>query len=224
MIKPPPICQILDETAEAAVLQKASDLLLQGGVIVCATDTGYLLGVNGLNPEAIQKVYQIKGRAFNKPLHLVIADLAMANTLAEIDDRAERLIRCFLPGPLTLILKKKPLVPASLVSGLGNVGLRIPDNTFLLRLVKTAGIPITATSANRSGFATPYTVAQVLHELGEAAQAVDLIIDQGETRHGSPSTILDLTQNALRILREGPITSEMLQTALKIRDTQSAAL
>ena len=210
MLTTPPICPVLDETVVEAVLQQAAELLLQGGVVVCATDTGYLLGVNGLNPDAIQKVYQIKGRTFDKPLHLVVADLEMAKTLAEVDDRAEQIMQRFFPGPLTLILKKKPIVPDSLVSGLDNVGLRIPENEILLRLVQTAGVPITATSANRSGFGTPYNVEQVLTELGEAVQWVDLIIDQRETRHGSTSTILDLTRTPPAILRQGPITQEML--------------
>lgn len=205
-----PICPVLDDTAVEPVLQQAAELVLQGGVVISATDTGYLLGVNGLNPDAIQKVYQIKGRDFDKPLHLVVADLEMARTLAEVDERAEQIMQQFLPGPLTLILKKKPIVPDSLVSGLDSVGLRIPENDVLLRLVRAAGLPITATSANRSGFGTPYSVEQVLTELGEAVQWVDLIIDQGETRHGSPSTILDLTGTPPVILREGPITREML--------------
>ena len=220
MIEMPRICQILDTTTEETALQQASAILQRGGVVVCATDTGYLLGVNGLNPGAIQKIYQIKGRAFDKPLHLVAADLRMVKILAEVDERAEQIMQYFWPGPLTLILKKKPLVPDSLVSGLANVGLRIPDNAFLLRLVQMAGVPITATSANRSGYNTPYTIEQVLTELGEAVRHVDLFIDQGETRHGSPSTIFDLTRTPPQILRNGPITWEMLQTAWKIRDTQ----
>jgi len=222
MIENLPIYQILDKTTEEVVLQKASDILQRGGVVVCATDTGYLLGVNGLNPEAIQKIYQIKGRAFNKPLHLVAADLSMVKTLAEVNEKAEWIMQQFWPGPLTLILKKKPIVPDSLVSSLANVGLRIPDNAFLLRLVQMAGVPITATSANRSGLNTPYTITQVLSELGEAVKSVDLLIDQGETRHGSPSTILDLTRTPPQILRNGPITWEMLKTAWKIQDTQPA--
>lgn len=222
MIESFPICQIFDKTTEETVLHKASAILQRGGVVVCATDTGYLLGVNGLDSEAILKIYQIKGRAFDKPLHLVAADRGMVNTLAEVDEKAEQIMQQFWPGPLTLILKKKPVVPDSLVSGLKNVGLRMPDNAFLLRLVQMAAVPITATSANRSGFNTPYTVEQVLSELGEAIQFVDLIIDQGETRHDSPSTILDLTRTPPQILRNGPITWEMLQTAWQIRDTQPA--
>jgi L-threonylcarbamoyladenylate synthase len=210
MKRQPQIYPLTDATSEEIIIQKASAILNNGGVIVCATDTGYLLGVDGLNPEAIWKIYQIKGRSFDKPIHLVVADMAMAKMLADISQEAERVFQHFLPGPLTLVVKKKPIVPDLLVSGLESVGLRMPDNDFLLRLVKTAGKPVTATSANRSGKSTPYTVEQVLAELGAAVAYVDLIIDQGATLHAMPSTILDLSQKPPKILRAGPITAEML--------------
>ena len=209
-MKQPQIYQLTEMTSAEAILPKATAILHHGGVIVCATDTGYLLGVDGLNPAAIRKIYAIKGRAFDKPIHLVVADLAMARALAEFDAEAERIFQRFLPGPLTLILKKQPVVPDALVGGLTSVGLRMPANEFLLRLVQSAGMPITATSANRSGNATPFTVAQVLAELGEAAAQVELIIDQGATQHALPSTILDLSRQPPQILRAGPLTAAML--------------
>ncbi len=209
-MKQPRICKVTDAAFTENIIQEASDLVRQGGVVVCATDTGYLLGVDGLNTNAIQSVYRIKGRSFNNPLHLVVADLNMARKLAYVDRHVERIFQQFLPGPLTVILKKKPVVPNLLVSGLESVGLRIPQNMFLLRLVKAADTPITATSANRSGFTTPYTVEEVLTELDRAATHVDLIIDQGETQHAMPSTILDMTHIPPNILREGPISADML--------------
>lgn len=210
----PQIDRLTDLTS-AEILRKASDILKDGGVIVCATDTGYLLGVDGLNTTAIRKIYDIKGRSFDKPIHLVVADIAMARTLADLNQDAEHVFQHFMPGPLTLVVKKKPIVPDLLVSGLNSVGLRIPNNEFLLHLVKETGKPITATSANRSGKSTPYTIDQVLEELGNAVGHVDLIIDQGETRHVQPSTILDMSQTPPNILREGPITLEMLSEVLR---------
>jgi L-threonylcarbamoyladenylate synthase len=207
----PPILQITNDSSDKLVIEKAVNILRQGGAIVCATDTGYLLGVDGLNVEAVKKVYAIKGRDFNKPIHLVTADIEMARELVEIDAQAERLFQQFLPGPLTLILKKKPKVPELLVSGLQGLGVRIPENPFLLELVKQAGCPITATSANRSGQATPFSVEEVSQELGDAVKFVDLIIDQQSTQHAMPSTILDLTVQAPRVLRPGPIDEEVLR-------------
>jgi len=210
-MKHPRIFKITDEASTEKMIQQASELLRHGGVVVCATDTGYLLGVDGLNTKAIEKVYLIKGRSFNKPIHLVVSDIKMAKKLAYMDHHAERIFEQFFPGPLTVILKKKPVVPNLLAGGLESVGLRIPRNEFLLRLVKAADTPVTATSANRSGHATPYTVEQVLTELDAAAEFVDLLIDQGATQHASPSTILDMTRTPPRILREGPITANMLR-------------
>jgi L-threonylcarbamoyladenylate synthase len=209
MSQPPRIEPLTDVTVER-IQAKACAILRQGGVIVCATDTGYLLGVDGLNPEAIRKIYAIKGRAFAKPIHLVVADLAMAQTLAELPPVAEQIFQRFLPGPLTLVVKRKPVIPDLLVGGLPTIGLRLPANEFLLCLVKAVGVPITATSANRSGNATPYTIPQVLAELDDAVAHVDLLIDQGETQHALPSTILDLTQEPPQVLRDGPITAAML--------------
>ena len=206
----PRICKILDATTRESVLREASDILQKGGVLVCATDTGYLLGVDGLNPAAIRKIYRIKGRSFDKPIHVVVSDLPMARKLVSMDAQAQQIFQRFLPGPLTLIVKKKALVPDLLVSGLEGLGLRIPQNAFLLQLVKMSAVPITATSANRSGCGTPYSVEQALAELGTAAEYVDLFIDQGATQHAMPSTILDLTRIPPKILREGPITRSML--------------
>ncbi len=207
----PLIRQVTQSSLDELIIEKAAHILQQGGAVVCATDTGYLLGVDGLNVEAVKKVYAIKGRDFNKPIHLVVADIEMARRLAEIDSQAETIFQHFLPGPLTLVLKKKPLVPELLVSGLPGLGLRIPENAFLLKLVRQAGCPITATSANRSGQATPFSVDEVLQELGDAVSYVDLIIDQQTTQYAMPSTILDLTCRPPRILRQGPVSEEMLR-------------
>jgi L-threonylcarbamoyladenylate synthase len=206
----PHILTPTDAASHEASLQQASDIISRGGVIVCATDTGYLLGVDGLNTHAVQKIYQIKGRSFDKPIHLVVSDLEMAKMLAEFTPQAEAFFTQLLPGPLTLILKKTARVPEILVSGLPTIGLRMPEGEWLLELVRRTGTPITATSANQSGKASPFTTKEVLTELGEAVGYVDLIIDHGQTPHTTPSTLLDLTSVPPRILREGPVTRRML--------------
>lgn len=214
------ILQLTDPASSGTILRQAVQLIHQGGVVVCATDTGYLLGVDGLNPEAIRKIYAIKGRSFDKPIHIVVSDLTMAKRVGAIDPQAEALFRRFLPGPLTLVVKKQPIVPEILVSGRDTVGLRIPENDFLLQLVQLVDTPLTATSANRSGLATPYTVEQVQQELGMALQYVNLIVDQGPTPHARPSTILDLTRQPPQILRSGPISAAQLADALGIQNLE----
>ncbi len=206
----PPILTPIDAASEAASLDTACNIIRQGGVIVCATDTGYLLGADGLNTAAVRKIYQIKGRSFDKPIHLVVADFTMARTLAEFTPETEDIFHRLLPGPLTLIVKKTPRVPEILVSGLPTIGLRMPEGEWLLELVRRTGTPITATSANQSGKASPFTVQEAIRELGDSVKYVDLIVDHGRTPHNRPSTLLDLAEHPPRIVREGPVTHEML--------------
>jgi len=209
-----PILTPTDIASQVASLETACTIIQQGGVIVCATDTGYLLGTDGLNPDAVRKIYQIKGRSFDKPIHLVVADVEIAKTLAEFTPETEGIFRRLLPGPLTLILKKTPLVPEILVSGLSTIGLRMPEGEWLLELARRAGTPITATSANQSGNASPFTAQAAIRELGDSVKHVELIVDHGRTPHSTPSTLLDLTQSPPSILREGPVTRAMLSAIL----------
>jgi len=177
---------------------------------VCPTDTGYLLGGDGLREEVVRKIFAMKGRSFNKPIHLVVSDLEMARRLSFWNEGAEKLCKEFLPGPLTLVLKKREIVPDLLVSGTGKVGLRMPGNRIPMELAAAAQAPITATSANRSGKDSPFTVEEVLQQLEGGLEDVSLILDQGETSYRMPSTLVDLTDPAPRILREGPISAQQI--------------
>ncbi len=213
MIRQPPIkdCRY---GLDPQILQEAAEILRKGGIVVCPTDTGYLLGGDGLREEVIRKIFEIKGRSFNKPIHLVVSDKEMAQRLAVWNEKAEKLFRELLPGPLTLILKKKEIVPDLLVSGTGKIGLRMPGNKLVLQLVAVAGVPITATSANSSGKESPFTVEEVLQQLGEGLERVDLILDQGETLYRRSSTIVDISEETPKVLREGPIPTQQIFTIL----------
>jgi L-threonylcarbamoyladenylate synthase len=213
MIQQPPIrdCRY---GLDPRILQEAAEILRKGGIVVCPTDTGYLLGGDGLREEVIRKIFEIKGRSFNKPIHLVVSDKEMAQRLAVWNEKAEKLFRELLPGPLTLILKKKEIVPDLLVSGTGKIGLRMPGNNLVLQLVAAAGVPITATSANSSGKESPFTVEEVLQQLEEGLERVDLILDQGETLYRRSSTIVDISEEMPKVLREGPISTQQIFTIL----------
>ncbi|HWP46492.1 MAG TPA: L-threonylcarbamoyladenylate synthase [Candidatus Limnocylindrales bacterium] len=213
MIRQPPIrdCRY---GLDLQILQEAVEILREGGIVVCPTDTGYLLGGDGLREEVIRKIFEIKGRSFNKPIHLVVSDKEMAQRLAVWNEKAEKLFRELLPGPLTLILKKKEIVPDLLVSGTGKIGLRMPGNNLVLQLVAAAGVPITATSANSSGKESPFTVEEVLQQLEEGLERVDLILDQGETLYRRSSTIVDISEETPKVLREGPISPQQIFTIL----------
>ncbi len=193
----------------------AASLLLAGKIVIYPTDTTYAIGVNALNPTAIEALFQLKGRAADKPIHVVIANILAAENIAVLNQAAKLLANKYLPGPLTLIMQKKEIVPATLVGGLKTLGIRIPDNKVCLNLAHKAGIPFTTTSANISGGENPYSVDDVVEQFGSKIELVDLIIDQGPLLQKPPSTVLDLTTPYPQILRDGPISGAKLLMELK---------
>ncbi len=186
--------------------------LAEGGIIVYPTDTFYGLGASGFMPDAIEKIYGIKQRSAAKPLSLVVSDMAMLSAVAHaFPPSLEDLAAAFWPGPLTLILTASSSLPPALLGPSGTIGVRIPRHVWLRRLVHEAGFPLTATSANLSGEPESADPSPVIRMFDGR---VDMIIDGGCTPGGRPSTILDLTGVAPRILREGAIPRAQLQAYL----------
>ena len=184
-------------------------ILRKDGVVVYPTDTFYGLGVNCYSPSAISRAYGLKKRDPAKPLSVVISDREMIHSVAiDIPSLFESLEAEFWPGPLTLVLHANPLIPDVLLGFQKTIGVRLPDHTWLRGLVKTAGFPITATSANLAGKAEisdPVKAIQVFQG------KVDCIVDGGITRGGSSSTVVDMTKEKPSILREGAIPSHQLE-------------
>lgn len=204
--------QIDPNNPNLETLKKAMDVLTQGGLIVYPTDTAYGLGANALNEDAIKKMYDIKGRDFSKPTHVVVKDWQMIEELCFINERARKLYDAFLPGPLTLILPKHPNVSNILTANLPTIGVRIPKSLITIQLSNNLRFPFTTPSANRSGEPTPYSIEEVKKVLD--IEKVDLILDAGELPRITPSTIVDLSTEELRIVREGPITREEIENTL----------
>ncbi|MEK7509378.1 MAG: L-threonylcarbamoyladenylate synthase [Patescibacteria group bacterium] len=199
---------------DLAAVAKAADVLARGGVILYPTDTLYGLGADALSDEAVAKVRAIKGRDEKKPIHAIVADLGMAAKYAEVSEAARKLAQKFLPGPLTLILKKKSGIEASIAKGMDTFSIRIPDNQFCLDLAKAFGKPFTTTSANTAGMQPERSVKKILTQLGENAQRIDLVIDAGELPKRQPSTVVDVSSGEVKVLREGAIpASQLLQTS-----------
>lgn len=196
-------------------IKKAVETLEQGGIIAYPTDTAYGLGVDATNTEAIKSLFELKGRNAEKAMHVTVSDIDMAGTYAEITPDAEKLAEAFLPGPLTLVLRKKETIPDVLVGGKNTVGIRIPKNDTALAIVRLLKKPITATSANISGGDTSYSTTAVRESLGEKSDRVDVYVDDGTLPRIAPSTLVDLTQEEPIILREGPITREQILDVLK---------
>ncbi|GAP15214.1 tRNA threonylcarbamoyl adenosine modification protein, Sua5/YciO/YrdC/YwlC family [Longilinea arvoryzae] len=191
-------------------LPRALEILQAGGVIAFPTDTVYGLGCRVDLSQSIDRIYQIKERDQAKAIPVLIGDVAhLARVSAGLGDTARKLAACFWPGALTLVVPRNPGLPANL-SQLPTIGVRMPDHSFALTLLRSAG-PLATTSANLSGLPSPVTAQDVLNQLEDR---LDLIIDGGPCPGGVPSTVVDCTGVDPRILREGAITHELLAQAL----------
>jgi L-threonylcarbamoyladenylate synthase len=190
---------------------RAAGVLRRGGVIIYPTDTLYGLGADAFSDEAVARVCEIKGRESGKPIHCIVADIAMAEEYAEFNDAARKLAEKFLPGALTLVLKKKKGIEGGIARGMDTIGIRIPDDEFCIELARTFGKPITTTSANVAGAAPERTIEKILAQLGEAARDIDLVVDAGMSPEQPPSTVVTVVSGMPSVLREGAIpTSKIL--------------
>ncbi len=189
-------------------------MILSGGVAAVPTETVYGLAANALDAAAVERVFEGKGRPDGKPVSLFVSDITMAERFCEdVPEAAYRLAERFWPGPLTLILKRRPIVPDAVTAGGATVGVRCPDNPLTLALVREAGVPLTGTSANRSGEPDALDVSDVLHAFDGR---IDCVIDGGPARDGVPSTVLDLTVSPPRLLRQGGVSREALEAVLEV--------
>jgi L-threonylcarbamoyladenylate synthase len=186
-----------------AALKDAAEILLAGGLVAFPTETFYGLGANALDARAFGRVYAVKGRPEGKPLLVLVDSVRMVETLVEeISPTALTLMTRYWPGPLTLVLKAIRGLPAHLTAEVGTIGVRLPPHPVAFGLVRAAGVPITAPSANLSGEQPPTTATEVLRAF---EGKIDLVIDGGATKGGLPSTILDLTVAPPRIVRKGAL-------------------
>lgn len=206
------LIQIPNPATAQATIARAGDILRRGGLVAFPTETVYGLGANGLDAAACARIYEAKGRPSDNPLILHVADRAMIDTIAaDVPPCAEKLLAAFCPGPITLILRRKTIVPDRITGGLATVGIRMPENTIARAMIRAAGVPIAAPSANISGRPSPTTAASVLRDM---QGRIPLILDGGPCRYGVESTIIDCTETPATILRPGAITREMLEELL----------
>ncbi|MGD0013066.1 MAG: L-threonylcarbamoyladenylate synthase [Bryobacteraceae bacterium] len=190
-------------------IRMAADLIRQGGLVAFPTETVYGLGANALDERAVARVYDVKGRPAVSPLIVHVSSIEMARELAaEWPESAERLARRYWPGPLTLVLPKRPKIPDLVTAGLQTVGLRMPAHPVALDLIREAGVPIAAPSANRFAQLSPTTAGHVRESLGGL---VDLVLDAGPTDVGIESTVLSLAGERPLLLRLGMISRRDLE-------------
>jgi len=196
---------------ENEALEQALELLQQGELVAFPTDTVYGLGVMAFDAQAIDRLYQAKGREAGKAIAILVGEAeALQRVTAGMNEMAMRLAQRFWPGPLTLVVEGHPSLPANL-SPRPTVGVRMPDHPVALTLLRRAG-PLAVTSANLSGAPNANTAQEVLAQLGGR---VALILDGGKTPGGLPSTVLDCTGPQPVILRLGPITLEQIYAVLE---------
>ncbi len=199
-------------SADPDAIAAAADVLRRGGLVAFPTETVYGLGANALDPAAVGRIFAAKDRPPTNPVIVHVADVTELGALTQSRSPvAAKLAERFWPGPLTLVLPKTAAVPDVVTAGGPTVAVRVPAHPVALALLRAAGVPLAAPSANRSTELSPTTADHVLRGLGGR---VDLILDGGPTAAGIESTVLDLTADPPRLLRPGLVTPAMIEAVI----------
>ena len=200
------------ELLDASGLDRAAEILRSGGLVAIPTETVYGLGANGLDESAVARIFEVKGRPQDNPLILHVAGAEeLEKWCRDIPEEAWALTEKFWPGPLTLVLARQEAVPLRVTAGLETVAMRCPDHPLTREVLRRAGVPVAAPSANLSGKPSTTTAAHCVHDLWGKVEA---ILDGGPCRVGVESTILDLSVSPPRVLRPGGVTLEQLRSLL----------
>jgi L-threonylcarbamoyladenylate synthase len=197
---------------EAGAIEEAVRVLQQGGLVVFPTDTVYGIGALGHDAAAVGRLFEVKGRPTGKSIPLLIGRVEDLTLVAkEVPEAANQLIEAFWPGGLTLVVPRSDWVPDVVTSGGSTVAVRQPDHLGALELIRAAGEPLATTSANLSGEPSAVIVTEVVHQL---FGRVDLILDGGRCPGGTPSTVVDLSGEKPRLLREGAISRAKIEAVV----------
>lgn len=187
-----------------------AEMLRKGKLVVFPTETVYGLGTNAFIKESVYRIYEVKGRKEEKPLSLHIGTLENLEDIIELDSFTKRLMLQFFPGPINIIAKKKNNVPEWIGKG-DTLGIRFPSLPICQKLLRLAGVPVVATSANLSGSEEAKTAEDVIKMLGDK---IDAILDWGPVTFGKPSTVVNISSDNMEIIREGPVDKELLESII----------
>lgn len=201
-------------------IKTAAEILRNGGLVAIPTETVYGLAANALDPVAVEKIFQAKGRPQDNPLIVHIPDISWLEKYAEdIPEQAYRLAEAYWPGPMTIVLKKKSIIPSVVAAGLDTVGIRFPSNPIAREIIRAAGVPLAAPSANLSGKPSP---TEALHVYNDLNGKIDAVVDGGPCGVGVESTVITLCDGTPRILRPGGITPEQMRKVIGRVDIDEA--
>jgi L-threonylcarbamoyladenylate synthase len=205
-----PVARIVSASEPGAV-ERASAIIRNGGLVAFPTETVYGLGADAENPQAVARIFEVKARPRMDPLIVHVADLESASRYGFVPSVAEILAKRFWPGPLTLVLVRKPSIPPIVTAGLDTVAIRVPAHTAALDLIRASKCGIAAPSANLFGYVSPTQAGHVVEQLGSA---IDLILDGGTCTIGVESTIVSLADSVCRILRVGGTPVEEIEALI----------
>ena len=198
---------------EYTKLKEVATAIKNGKVVVFPTETVYGIGTNGLDEKAIEKLYKLKKRPKNKPISLLVNNIDMINDIAEdITELEYKLINKFMPGPLTIILKKKNKIPDILTANSSTVGIRIPQNEIAIKLIEYANVPLATSSANISGEASGINLKNIMKDFNDD---IDYYIDGGFSKIGIASTVVQVFDGIPHILRKGVITIDDIKKVVE---------
>ena len=190
-------------------LKEPAEVIRKGGIVIFPTETVYGIGANGLDENAVEKLYDIKQRPLNKPISLLVSDMNMVNEIAkDITELEYKLMEKFFPGPFTIILKKRDIVSNIVTAGKVTVGIRMPSGEIARKLIEYANVPIATPSANISGKPSGTNLDEIMKDFNNK---IDYCIDGGESKLGIASTIVKVINNTPHILRQGTITKAQIE-------------
>lgn len=193
-------------------LREPAQIIKKGGIVIFPTETVYGIGTNGLDENAIQKLYEVKQRPLNKPISLLVNNIEMVEKIAKnITEVEYKLMEKFFPGPLTVILEKRDIVPDILTSNTNTIGVRMPSGEIAKKLIEFAGVPIATSSSNISGRPSGTNITDIKKDF---EGKVDCFIDNGESELGIPSTVIRIIDNIPHILRQGAISEEEIRKVI----------
>ncbi len=193
------------------IVRRGAEIIKSGGLVAFPTETVYGLGANALDADAVRRIYETKGRPSDNPLILHVSSIEMTEGLVELNWRARMLMEKFWPGPLSIVLPAKEVIPSRTRGGLPTAAVRMPDAAVALALIKFSNLPIAAPSANISGRPSPTDAETVRRDVGDK---IPLVIDGGETRFGVESTVIDMTGEHAVLLRPGGLAKEDIEAEL----------